>query len=113
MVVRDRSFIRGGWAIANGVGVIPFCAPENRGLHKIVQPFLRRHVFLCTLISVPQKRNNNEGINNRSNITYHQNDGITNQHNMVCSCPLTLEKKSYVLLVITQYHCPLIHCLKS
>ena len=28
---------RGG-AGANGVGVIPFCAPENRGLHKIVQP---------------------------------------------------------------------------
>lgn len=38
----DWSFIRGrgeGWAGANEVGVIPFCAPENGGLHKIVQPF--------------------------------------------------------------------------
>ena len=33
MVVSDRSFISGGWAGANGVGVIPFCAPENGGLH--------------------------------------------------------------------------------
>ena len=42
-----------------GWGVIPFCAPESdRGLHKIVQPFLRGHVFLCIPISVPQKRNN-------------------------------------------------------
>ena len=56
--IRDRSFIRGGWvgggglwAVANGVGVVPFCAPENRGLHKIVQPYLRGHVFLCLPIS--------------------------------------------------------------
>ena len=65
--IRDRSFIRGGrglWAVANGVGVVPFCAPENRGLHKIVQPYLRGHVFLCLPISFPQKRNNTEGINN-------------------------------------------------
>ena len=42
-----------------GWGVIPFCAPEgDGGLHKIVQPFLRGHVFLCIPISVPQKRNN-------------------------------------------------------
>ena len=82
----------GGWAGANGVGVIPFCAPENGGLHKIVQPFLRGHVFLCIPISVPQKRNNTEGINSKSNIIYHQNDGITNQHNMVYSSPFTLEK---------------------
>ena len=69
-IVRDTSFIRGGkggWAGANGVGVIPFCAPENGGLHKIVQPFLRGHVFLCLPISVPQKRNNTEVIN-KSNI---------------------------------------------
>ena len=56
--IRDRSFIRGGgggglWAGANGVGVAPFCAPENRGLHKIVQPYLRGHVFLCLSISFP------------------------------------------------------------
>ena len=61
MVVSDRSFISGGWVGANGVGVIPFCAPENGGLHKIVQPFLRGHVFLCIPISVPQKRNNPDG----------------------------------------------------
>ena len=54
----------GLWAVANGVGVVPFCAPENRGLHKIVQPYLRGHVFLCLPISFPQKRNNTEGINN-------------------------------------------------
>ena len=28
MVVSDRSFIRGGWNGANGLGIIPFCAPE-------------------------------------------------------------------------------------
>ena len=82
----------GGWAGANGVGVIPFCALENGGLHKIVQPFLRGHVFLCISISFPQKRNNTEGIYSKSNIIYHQNDGITNQHNMVYSSPFTLEK---------------------
>ena len=49
----------GLWAVANGVGVVPFCAPENRGLHKIVQPYLRGHVFLCLPISFPQKRINN------------------------------------------------------
>ena len=54
----------GLWAVANGVGVVPFCAPENRGLHKIVQPYLSGHVFLCLPISFPQKRNNTEGINN-------------------------------------------------
>ena len=32
----------GGWC--KWGGVIPFCAPENRGLHKILQPFLRGHV---------------------------------------------------------------------
>ena len=39
--VTDRSFIRSrgvGWC--KWGGVIPFCAPENGGLHKIVQPFL-------------------------------------------------------------------------
>ena len=57
--IRDWSFIRGGggglWAGANGVGVIPFCAPENRGLHKVVQPYLRGDVGLCLPISFPQK----------------------------------------------------------
>ena len=77
---------------ANGLGVIPFCAPEKGGLHKIVRPFLRGHVFLCIPISVPQKRKNTEGINSKSNIIYYQNDGITNQHNMVYSSPFTLEK---------------------
>ena len=76
----------------NGVGVRPFCAPENGGLHKIVQLLLRGHVFLCIPISVPQKRNNTEGINSKSNIIYYQNDGIKNQHNMVYSSPFTLEK---------------------
>ena len=82
----------GGWAGANGVGVILFCAPENGGLHKIVPPFLRGHVFLCIPISVPRKRNNTEGINRTSNIIHYQNDGITNQHNMVYSNPFALEK---------------------
>ena len=53
------------------------------GLHKIVQPFLKGHAFLCIPISVPQKANNTEGINNKSNMIYYQNDGITNQHNMM------------------------------
>ena len=42
------------WAGANGVGVIPFCVPENRGLHKIA--YLRGHVFLCLPVSFPQKK---------------------------------------------------------
>ena len=74
---------------------------------------LRGHVFLCIPISILQKRNNTEGINNKSNIIYYQNDGITNQRNMVYSSPFTLKNKLHVLLSVTQYHCPLIHCLKS
>ena len=66
-ILRDRSFIRGGLGWCKWGAVIPFCAPENRGLHKIVQPFLRGHVFLCIPISVPQKRNNTEGIKSKSN----------------------------------------------
>ena len=55
---RDQSFTRGErWAGANRVGDIPFCAPENGGLHKIVQPFF----YIPIIISVPQKRNNTEG----------------------------------------------------
>jgi len=84
--------LEGGLGWCKWGRVIPFCAPENRGLHKIVQPFLRGHVFLCIPISVPQKRNNTEGIKSKSNIIYYQNDSITNQHNMVYSSPLTLEK---------------------
>ena len=37
----------GGWAGANGVGVIPFCAPENGGLHNIMQPFLGGAMYFC------------------------------------------------------------------
>ena len=69
--IRDRSFIRGRGGggggcglVQMGWGIIPFCAPENRGLHRIEQPYLRGHVFLCLSISFPQKRNNTEGINN-------------------------------------------------
>ena len=32
-----------------------FCRPENGGLYKIVQPFLRDHVFLCIPISIPKE----------------------------------------------------------
>ena len=67
-----------------------------------MQPFLRGHVFLCIPISIPQKRNNSEGINNKSNIIYYQNDSITNQHDMVYSSPLTLEKINS--MTITQYY---------
>ena len=63
------------------MGVIPFCAPENGGLYKIVQPFLRGHVFLCIPISIPQKRNKTEGINNKSNIIYYQNDDSDHSDN--------------------------------
>ena len=75
------------------VGVIPFSAPKNGGLHNILQPFLRGHVFLCIPISFLQKRNNTEGIN-KSNIVYYQNDSITNQHNRVIGIPFTLEKST-------------------
>ena len=79
----------GGWvegadAGANRVGVIPFFAIENEGLHKILQSFLKGHVFFCIPISILQKRNNKGRINNTSNIIfYNQTDGIPNQHNMV------------------------------
>ena len=59
------------------VGVIPFSAPKNGGLHNILQPFLRGHVVFCIPISFLQKKKNTEGIN-QSNIVYYQNDGITN-----------------------------------
>ena len=95
-------------------GVIPLSAPKNGGLHNILQPFLRGHLFLFISISLLQKRNNTEGIN-KSNIVYYQNDGITNQHNLVFGIPFTRRWKNqlHVLFSITQYHCPLIHCLKS
>ena len=74
---RDQSFTRGErWAGANRVGVIPFCAPENGGLHKIVQPFIFLHSN--SYFSAPHKRNNTEGNyqKKKSNIIYYQNDGI-------------------------------------
>ena len=64
-----------------------FCAPKNRGLHKILQPFLERDVFLCIPVSFLQKRSNTEGINNNSNINIYSDCGKVNQHNMVYSSP--------------------------
>ena len=91
--VRDRLFIRGvggggggrgsSSAGANRIEVIPFCAIEYEGLHKIPQTFLKGHVFFCIPISILQKRNNKGEINNTSNIAFYQNDGIPSQHNMV------------------------------
>ena len=67
--------VRGGGgssgAGANLVGVMPFCAIENEGLHKILQPFLKGHVFCCIPISILQKRNNKGGINYTSNIVFY------------------------------------------
>ena len=66
----------GGWgwgssgAGANRVGVIPFCAIEYEGLHKILQPFLKGHVFFLHSNFHPTKRNNKGGINNTSNIVF-------------------------------------------
>ena len=37
-------------------GVIPFYAPKTEGLLKILQPFVRGHVFLCIPISFLQKK---------------------------------------------------------
>ena len=37
----------GGGGLVQMGGGYTFCAPENGGLHKIVQPLLRGHVFLC------------------------------------------------------------------
>ena len=66
-------------------------------LHKILQLFLRGHVFLCIPISFLQKRNNTERIN-ESNIVYYQNDGIKNQNNLVFGIRFTLEKStSYII----------------
>ena len=57
------------------VGVIPFSAPQNGGLHNILQPFLRGQVFFGIPISFLQKKNT-EGIN-KSNIVFLYG-GITN-----------------------------------
>ena len=105
MYIRDLSHLLerggGGWAGTKGMGVIPFYAPENGGLHKILQPFLRGHVFLCNPISFLQKRYKTEVISNKSNIISHQNDCITKQHNVVYNSPLTLEK---LTSFISQYY---------
>ena len=61
----------GGWAGANREGVIPFCVPENEGLHKILQPFLRGHVFGALhfpFYKKKKKNNSTEGTNNKSNL---------------------------------------------
>ena len=68
---------------ANRVGVIPFCAIEYEGLHKILQPFLKGHVFYLHSNFHPTKKKQQRRINNTSNIVFYQNDGIPNQHNMV------------------------------
>ena len=39
--------VQGADAGGNRVGVIPFCAIENEGLHKILQSFLKGHVLFC------------------------------------------------------------------
>ena len=57
---------QGAGSGANRFGVIPFCAIENEGLHKILKSFLKGNVFFCILISILQKRNNKGGINNTS-----------------------------------------------
>ena len=94
--------VQGADAGANWVGVIPFCAIENEGLHKILQSFLKGHVFFCIPISILQNRNNTGGINSTSNIVvFNQNDGIPNQLNMVLAV-LSLLKNKLVLLSITQ-----------
>ena len=60
----------GQGAGTNRVRVIPFCAIKNEGLHKILQSFLKGHVFSYIPISILQKRNNKGGINNTSNIVF-------------------------------------------
>ena len=84
-----------GWC--KWVGGIHFCAPKTGGLRKILQPFLRGHVFLCIPISFLPKRFNTEGIN-MSNIVYYQNDGIANQHNLVYGINFTLEKSTSCII---------------
>ena len=88
-MLRDRSFIRRG---GGGGGAYLFVHPKW-GLRKILQPFLRGHVFLCISISFLQKRNNTEGIN-VSIIVYYQNDGITNQHNLMYGIHFALDKST-------------------
>ena len=39
-----------------------FCAIENEGLHKILQPFLKGHLFCCIAISILQKETKEESI---------------------------------------------------
>ena len=47
--------VQGADAGANRVGVIPFCAIENEGLHKILQSFLKGHVFFLHFNFHPTK----------------------------------------------------------
>ena len=87
---------------ANRVGVIPFCAIENEGLHKSVQSLLKGHVFFCIPISILQKKTIKvESITRQILFFFYQNDGIPNQHNIVLAVLSSLKNK-LVLLSITQ-----------
>ena len=73
----------GQGAGANRVGVIPFCAIENEGLHKILQSFLKGHVFFVFQFPSYKKETIKEESITRQILLFYQNDGIPNQHNII------------------------------
>ena len=68
---------------------------QRWGLHHILQPFRRGHVFLCIPISFLQKRNNAEGII-KSNIVYYQN-GKWQTCETVNLCPFSKDIRATTL----------------
>ena len=99
--IRDRSFIRGGCPGANGERVIPFCVPENEGLHKILQPFLSGHVFLCITFSYLQKKTALKAPTTSQ--IYYQNDG----RSPIFACVFaTREKANEELAALPLNHLP-------
>ena len=103
----------GGWggggscAGTNRVRVILFCPIENEGLHKILQSFLKGHVFFCIPISILQKETKMEESITRQIFLlffFYQNNGIPNKHNIVLKVLSPLKNKLVLLNILLSDH---------
>ena len=92
-ILRDRSFIRaGGGGGANGVGSYLFLHLKIGSCIKLCNHFWGA-MYFCAFQFLFHKKEIILKESRASQIEiYYQNDSITNQHNMVYSSPLTLEK---------------------
>ena len=97
----------GQGAGTNRVGVIPFCPIENEGLHKILQSFLKGHVFFCIPISILQKETKMEESITRQIFLlffFYQNNGIPNKDNIVLKVLSPLKNKLVLLNILLSDH---------